>query len=264
MNVVLIGSGNVAWNIGRLVKLSGHDVVQVIARNAKTGTELAYALDTESANYWSILKKDADVYIICVNDDALPEAVMELTEMKVKKGLVLHTSGTVPVEALRGTSSKYGVLYPLQSLRYGAKDLPEIPFLVEGKDEATAAIVKSFAYTLTDNIQAVTTEQRQKMHIAAVLVNNFANYLFIQAEEWCIKNKLEFKQLIPLIRETGLRMDAGNPKGLQTGPAIRNDVTTIDLHRKLLADDPELLGMYDRFTKGIMMMREKMGVLVGD
>lgn len=261
MNVVLIGSGNVAWNLGRLVKQPGHDIVQIMARNGKTGTELAYELDTESASYWSILKRDADIYIICVNDDALPEVARELGELKLKKGLVLHTSGTVPVDVLRGSSSKYGVLYPLQSLRYGAKDLPEIPFLVEGKDEDTTVAIKSFAHTLTANIKAVSTEQRQKMHLAAVLVNNFANFLFIQAEEWCIKNNLDFRQLIPLIRETGLRMDAGNPKGLQTGPAIRNDVTTIDLHRKLLADDPELLGLYDRFTKGIMMMREKMGLV---
>lgn len=264
MNVVLIGSGNVAWNLGRLIKQCGHEILQVMTRNGKSGTELAYELDTESSMYWSVLKRDADVYIICVDDDSLPDVVTELTELKLKKGLFLHTSGTVPVDALKGTSSKYGVLYPLQSLRFGAKDLPEIPFLVEGGDDHTTAAVKSFAYTLTNNIQAVTTEQRQKMHIAAVLVNNFTNYLFIQAEEWCIKNNLEFKQLIPLIRETGLRMDAGNPKGLQTGPAIRNDVTTIDLHRKLLADDPELLGMYDRFTKGILMMREKMGLVAGD
>lgn len=260
MNVALIGSGNVAWNIGRLVKASGHAVVQVMARNARTGTELAYELDTESANYWSILKRDADIYIICVSDGALPEVARELAELKLKKGLVLHTSGTVPMELLRSASAKYGVLYPLQSLRFGAKNLPEIPFLVEGNNGENTAAIKAFAHTLTENIQAVSTEQRQKMHIAAVLVNNFANYLFIQAEEWCIKNNLEFKQLIPLIRETGLRMEAGNPKALQTGPAIRNDTTTIDLHRKLLADDPELLGLYDRFTKGIMMMREKVGV----
>lgn len=248
MNVVIIGSGNVAWNLGQLVKRSGHQIMQVMARNSTTGSELAYLLDTESSTYWSVVKTDADIYLVTVNDDSLSEVAGKL---KLTKGLVLHTSGTAPLSVLNQMAPKYGVLYPLQSLRTGAKEVPEIPFLVEGNNEQTTAEILAFAHTLSPSTKPVTTEQRQKMHVAAVFANNFTNYLFIQAEQWCVKNGLDFKQLLPLVRETALRLSGDSAANLQTGPAIRNDATTMELHRGLLAGEPELLELYNYFTKAI-------------
>ncbi|MBD0289109.1 MAG: NAD(P)-binding domain-containing protein, partial [Flavisolibacter sp.] len=48
MNIVIIGTGNTATVLGRLLKESGHRIVQVYGRNAVAASELAYKLDTES------------------------------------------------------------------------------------------------------------------------------------------------------------------------------------------------------------------------
>jgi predicted short-subunit dehydrogenase-like oxidoreductase (DUF2520 family) len=254
MNVVLIGSGNVAWNLGRLLKKAKHEVLQVISTNGATATELAYVLDTESTTYWSILNSDADIYLVAVNDNALPDVASRL---RLKKGLVLHTSGTVPVSVFSASSPKYGVLYPLQSLLAGAKEVPEIPFLVEGNNEAVTAEIVQFARTLSQDVKTAGTEQRQKMHVAAVLVNNFTNYLLIEAENWCVKNQLDFKQLLPLLRETASRVRGNDTASLQTGPAVRNDTATIELHRKLLNGEPELLELYNYITNRIIDLKLK-------
>ena len=70
MNIVIIGSGNVASVFGRRLLKAGHHIQQIVSRNSATATELAYEWNTESANYFSVLQKTADIYIIAVPDKA--------------------------------------------------------------------------------------------------------------------------------------------------------------------------------------------------
>ncbi|HUM66837.1 MAG TPA: NAD(P)-binding domain-containing protein, partial [Chitinophagaceae bacterium] len=62
MNIVIIGSGNTGAVLGRKFVAAGHRILQVIGRNASAASELAYEWDTESANYMSLINKNADVY----------------------------------------------------------------------------------------------------------------------------------------------------------------------------------------------------------
>jgi predicted dinucleotide-binding enzyme len=40
--IVIIGSGNVASVLGRKFKAAGHEIIQVLSRNAKAASQLAY------------------------------------------------------------------------------------------------------------------------------------------------------------------------------------------------------------------------------
>ena len=71
MNIVIIGSGNVAAVLGRKFKAAGHTIIQVVSRNSKAASELAYEWNTVSTNYKSPISNDADVYLIAVSDDAI-------------------------------------------------------------------------------------------------------------------------------------------------------------------------------------------------
>src|SRR5690242_21497823 len=44
-------------------------------------------------------------------------------------------------------------------------------------------------------------EQRMKLHLAAVIVNNFVNHLYAMAEMYCKKEGLDFYLLLPLRSE---------------------------------------------------------------
>ncbi len=46
MDIVIIGSGNVATVLGRKFKAAGHNIVQVFSRNAAAATQLAYEWNT--------------------------------------------------------------------------------------------------------------------------------------------------------------------------------------------------------------------------
>jgi predicted short-subunit dehydrogenase-like oxidoreductase (DUF2520 family) len=249
MNIVIIGSGNVAWNVGKLLKLKGHEIVQVLSTNSSTGSQLAYELDTESTNYWSMLKTNADLYLVAVKDDAIPDVCSRL---RLGKALVVHTSGAVPIGVLQGCSERYGLLYPLQSLKFGVATVPEIPFMVDGSNTEVRNTLYNIAQSLGPEPALTNDAQRLEMHIAAVFVNNFANHLYVLAEQWCRKHGLNFAQLHPMIQETVQRLRTTPPAQAQTGPASRKDMDTINRHKAALAGEPQLLKIYEVLTESIL------------
>ena len=200
MDIVIIGSGNVAAILGRKFIAAGHKIVQIISRNASAASELAYEWDTESTNYMSVINKNADVYIIAVSDNALEEIVSDL---KLPGKVVAHTAGSVSKDVLKNVTSHYGVFYPLQSLRKEVINLPDIPVFFEGSDKTSTSTLQKLAQTISfEKATPAGTDERMKLHVAAVFVNNFTNHLYILAEKYCQEEGINFHQLFPLITET--------------------------------------------------------------
>lgn len=253
MDMVLIGSGNVASVLGRKFKAAGHDIVQVISRNASAASKLAYEWDTESANYISLINKNADIYIIAVPDDAIEKVAAEL---RLPGKIVAHTAASVSKEVLKNVSGHYGIFYPLQSLSKEMGLLPDIPIFFDGNDTVTKNKLKQLADSISSGAPAIADdEMRLKLHVAAVVVNNFVNHLYALAEEYCKKEGIEFAQLLPLINETSQRLKTTSPQLAQTGPAIRHDKETLEKHLEILKDNPVLKNIYVLLTESIQQMK---------
>lgn len=254
MNIVLLGSGNVAAVLGRKFRAAGHTILQIYSRNSAAASQLAYEWDSESTNYKSPIIKTADVYIIAVNDDAIEEVVAGL---HFPGKVVAHTAASVPKEVLNKVSDHYGVFYPLQSLRKEMTHLPDVPVFFDGSDEFTKSTLAALAHSIAP-VQALEAgdADRQKLHVAAVVVSNFTNHLYTLAEDYCRKEGLDFKQLLPLIEETALRIKTVSPKAAQTGPAIRHDSETIRKHLELLNGHPRLKNIYLLLTESLQSGEE--------
>jgi hypothetical protein len=154
---------------------------------------------------------------------------------------------------LKDISTNYGVLYPLQSLRKENKDESvTIPLLIDGNSNDTIFKIGEFAKTISSLVSFANDEQRVKLHIAAVVTSNFANHLFCLAAEYCKNEKLDFKMLQPLIEETAIRLRDHVPCDMQTGPAARKDIVTLDKHLRMLNAYPRLRTVYLRMTDSIM------------
>jgi predicted short-subunit dehydrogenase-like oxidoreductase (DUF2520 family) len=248
MDVVIIGTGNTATVLGRKLKEAGHHIVQVYGRDAKAASSLAYKLGTESTTYRSVVNRDADIYLIAVSDHAIEELI---TELKLGKKTVVHTAASVSKNVLRTTADHYGVFYPLQTMKRQSVKLPDTPIIIDASDEKTFEMLKSLAFSISDNVVEAGDEQRLKLHLAAVFCNNFSNHLYALMEDYCNKEKLDFHLLIPLIQETAARLSEMSPALAQTGPAARADEETINKHLVLLEGYPELKMLYGIFTKSI-------------
>jgi predicted short-subunit dehydrogenase-like oxidoreductase (DUF2520 family) len=249
MKVVMIGSGNVAAVLGRLLKQNGHDILQVVSRDVTHAKMLADELGCSYGDYQSELNREAAIYIVSVIDAALYEMNKSL---HLGSKLVLHTAGSVPLEVLKDISVNYGVLYPVQSLRKEIHYGNDIPFLVDGNTAETITIIEDLAGSISRNVARANDDERLKLHVAAVIVSNFTNHLYALAEEFCAREKVDFKLLLPLIKETADRIQNISPSEVQTGPAARKDVFTLDKHLRLLTAHPKLKYIYLKLTDSIM------------
>ena len=249
MKIVLIGSGNVASVFGRLMKSKGHELVQVISRNPGHAQVLAEELGCAWSGSSDTVNRDADIYLVAVSDSGLYELNKSFY---LGNKLILHTAGSVPKDVLKEISTNYGVLYPLQSLRREMAYTGDIPLLIDANSDEALTLLEDFARTLSGNVSTASDEQRLKLHVAAVVVSNFTNHLYALAEEFCRNEQVDFKLLVPLIQETANRTASQSPAAMQTGPAVRNDIFTLDKHLRQLADHPALKYIYLKLTDSIM------------
>jgi len=250
MKVLIIGAGNVATVLGRLIKDAGHDIIQVISRNKNNAGLLAAELDCSAAATFAEMQKDADLYIAAMSDASLNE-IKENINLGDK--IIVHTAGSVSKDVLNGVSVNYGVMYPLQSLskESNSTDL-KIPLLIDGNNEYTIQLVQQLADSISPLVKIVTDDYRLKLHVAAVVTNNFTNYLYSLAYDFCKKESVDFEMLQPLIEETALRLKRISPMQTQTGPAVRRDITTLDKHLRILTAHPQLRSVYLKMSDSIM------------
>ena len=248
MKVVIIGSGNVATVLGGRLFESGHAILQVVARRPEAAAGLARQWDAGCTTEWTELRPDADIYIVAISD----KAVADLPAMVQLPGrLVVHTAGAVPLRALAGVSERCGVLYPLQSLRSEIRPFPEFPLLIDAIDPDDLERIASLAQSISRQVQRADDAYRLKCHVAAVAVNNFSNFLYTLADDFCERERIDFGLLQPLIRETAARLAHYSPREVQTGPAIRGDAGTTHRHLEMLADYPQLKALYELFSAEI-------------
>lgn len=249
MQIVIVGSGNVASVLGRSCKQNGHKVLQVLSRNANHAKALADELNCDYSDYSGDINRYAELYLVAVADTAL----FDLNQnFGLGNKLILHTAGSVSKDVLKNVSVNYGVLYPLQSLRKEMQYAKDIPLLIDGNTEETVTLIEDFAGTISSNVTKANDEQRLKLHVAAVVVSNFTNHLYALAEDFCKKEQVDFRLLTPLIKETAERIQHASPADVQTGPAVRDDIFTIEKHLRILANHPNLKNIYIKLTDSIM------------
>ncbi len=233
-NIVLIGAGNVATQLGLALKEAKHTIVQVYSKRKSSADSLAKLLNCESTNSSEKIIKTADIYIIAVNDDAITDVVKQL---QLSNQTVVHTSGSVEMNILKPSSKNYGVFYPLQTFSKNKKaKFKTIPICLEANNTNTLKALQSLGKSISNNVQIINSEQRKFIHLAAVFACNFTNHFYSIASDILESKKLSLDILKPLIEETANKIKTNSPSTIQTGPAIRGDTKTMDNHLKLLSN----------------------------
>jgi len=229
LSVVLIGTGNVARQLFDALSNSNDlQILQVAGRNKEA---LKYFSKTTKTTSDFNKLSDAHVYIIALSDDVI-SAVSE--QLKIKYKLIVHTSGSIAMQPLPN-NNRAGVFYPLQTFSKNRKIVfREVPICIEAENESDVLLLKKLAGFLSNSVYRISSEQRSALHLAAVFVNNFTNHMFTLANEICEEHQLPFSVLKPLILETVKKIEDMPPLEAQTGPARRNDKSTMEKHKQLL------------------------------
>lgn len=256
IKVSIIGSGNVAQHLivalqNSIINGAEIEMVQVFSSQKTT---LSHLLNfNKITDDWKTLA-EADLYIIAVSDDAIA-TVSE--QIPYKNKLVVHTSGAISLEILASNNRK-GVFYPLQTFsKNKTVDFKIIPICIESQNASDYQLLQKVAQSISDSVFAINSKQRKALHLAAVFVNNFTNHLYKIGNDICIENNLPFEILRPLIQETAEKITQLSPNEAQTGPAIRNDIETINAHLSFLSDENQK-NIYTILTQSIQNNGKKL------
>jgi predicted short-subunit dehydrogenase-like oxidoreductase (DUF2520 family) len=225
-----------------------------VSRNVEHAGELASKYNAGAVALTESEFASADIYIVALADIAL-DSIEKITGLKNK--FVVHTAGSVSIDALKNNTSAYGVLYPLQTLSKEAGEIPEIPFLVDGNTKEITHRIVEFARSLSGNVIIANDQERLNYHIAAVFVGNFTNHLYAMAESFCEKEKINFKNLLSLINQVTSNINFTSPHDVQTGPAIREDIFTLNRHLQALTAHPDIKYLYLKLSESILKLHEK-------
>lgn len=251
MKVVIAGAGNIAFHLTNRLVETGIHVIQIFNRNKDRAAAIALPFQIPFTGNFNEINPDGDVYIMCISDDAITE-VAEQIKPFVKSKLVVHTSGAVDTHVLQPYFENYGGFYPLQTFTRNIKpDFSIIPILITANSSENLAFLKILASAVSNSVYEVNDQQRLQYHLAAVISNNFTNHLFSRAFSFLTDQDLNPEVIIPLIDETVRKLHFADPSAIQTGPAKRGDIHTIESHLKLLEHQPSLKKIYIDISNSI-------------
>lgn len=250
-SIGIIGNGNVASQLNNFLLHKNCKLTKILVRDIQRAKNEQASFEKFYTDNFNDLAS-CDLVLVSVNDDALNEVIEQIS----LNCFVAYTSGGIGLDQIK-RKEKIGVFYPLQTFSKGkVVDMSSVPILIESEDKSFENELFTFAKTLFNRVELLNSEQRKKLHLAAVFVNNFTNHLYYQADEFLKKNELDFSLLIPLILETANKIQEISPKNAQTGPAKRGDLKVIEAQEKQLKDIP--LEIYELFTSSIMKTYEKL------
>lgn len=248
MKIVFLGSGNVATHLAQRLKDAGEEILQIYSRSEDNATWLASKVGAQAITSLTALNTTADVYLVCVKDEAIAQLVPALKQID---GLVAHTSGATAINVLQDLKN-YGVFYPLQTFsKTQPLNLSDTPICVEANTAENLEGLERLAQQVSNAVYRVDSRQRTILHLSAVFACNFSNHLYGISASIMAEHGLNFDILKPLIMETAQKIQSASPSSMQTGPAVRGDEETMQKHLQLLDGHEELQTIYKTLSESI-------------
>ncbi|HMQ47184.1 MAG TPA: DUF2520 domain-containing protein [Saprospiraceae bacterium] len=254
-SVTLIGAGNVAWHLGGRLRACGLPVTQVFSRSEQHARALALHVQAQAIDQLEHLSESKDqLFIIAVSDNAIAEIAAHSSKFLSKGAFVVHTSGATPSSVLAPFFPSSGVFYPLQTFsKNSALTFDGLPICVYSPDKKRESSLFDLAMLLSANARRTTDKERARLHLAAIFVNNFCNYLYHIADDLLKEKELPFELLLPLMEGTLAKLKNSRPIDVQTGPARRGDTQTIRTHLEAL-EQTDYRMLYELLSHQIMKL----------
>ena len=243
-SIAIAGLGNVGSQLAQAFSDVGVPVKELYSRDQDLARNWADKLNAKALD--SLSDISSDLCLVCVSDSAVEEVISQLPSATK----AAYTAGSIQLEDL-SRSGQTGVLYPLQTFTKGRKiNLFEVPFLIEAKNPDFAKQLFDLAWKISRKVMYMDSEERRKVHLAAVFVNNFVNHQIYIAEQLASQYNFDKSLLYPLLEETvGKAMEQGAFSS-QTGPARRNDLNVIQAREAMLSGTAKEI--YQVLTKSII------------
>lgn len=251
-SISFIGAGNVATHFAKAFYTAGIQIDSIVSRRLATAKKLAAEVKATPTSSFKKLNKESDLYLIAVPDDAIEDVINQLAQQLDSESKVIHTSGATPMTLVNRHFSHAGVLWPPQSLsKHKQIHFSTVPICFGATTIALKKALHQLVIKVTPHVQEVNDKQKLALHLAAVFANNFSNHMYSIAYDLCREHDLDFKLLYPIILETSQKIIGEEPHLMQTGPAIRDDESSMKKHLGLLKSHKAYRALYTSISKSI-------------
>jgi len=259
-NVSIVGAGAVGTTLGMQLFEKGCTIVSIVSRSAKPARVFAKTVRCERVSTSvANLSLDTELLVFSVPDDALLGVIRRCARnspMRWRKIFVVHTSGAYSIDVLRPLEWKgaiIGSLHPIQSfpetksLRERVRSLEGIAFGVEGEGRGMR-MVRALARLLGGKALAIPKGMKPLYHAACIFASNYVVTLLNAARE--ASRAAGFGRrwreiMMPLFSTSVENALRTGPREALTGPIVRNDLITIELHLDALQKfAPQLIPLY--------------------
>jgi predicted short-subunit dehydrogenase-like oxidoreductase (DUF2520 family) len=194
--------------------------------------------------------------MICTPDDVIESVAKQWPFELHDDQILLHCSGLKSSAILQKTARHYGVFWPVQTLIKNVPNSFPPSIIYTAHNIYVEETLNNMARICSSSYEKRSDEEREKIHLAAVVVNNFCHHLLTLAKEFCSHHQLDFSVLNNLLTETVHKaMSDTSGRNIQTGPAVRNDTQTMERHMQILENDVLLKDLYHMISQSIQQKK---------
>ncbi|MCD6107503.1 MAG: prephenate dehydrogenase/arogenate dehydrogenase family protein [Caldisericaceae bacterium] len=263
MNIGIIGAGKVGITLAIAFKKAGFNVF--IASRSIHSAEKAAAISGGISTSIQRCAEQSDVIFLSVPDSEIENVAKNLKNIVSKEKIVAHLSGAFPSSILEFLNAKTCSVHPLKSFAdplFSAKTLPETLFAIEG-DEAAVNEIEKIIQKINGTLIRIKTIDKPIYHLAATITANYTVTLFNLSENLLCSigfNETEAKNVLLSLLQGVLNniKEKGSTQAL-TGPILRGDIKTIQLHLKNI-NDPSLKNVYKNLAFATLKIAERRGL----
>lgn len=233
---VIVGLGNVAWHLERMLLLTGISPTLMHSEwNHNSFT--SHSLDA--------VDQSNTIVFLTVRDDSIAAIAC-----RFHKAFLVHCSGSKSLNVL--PENRGAVLWPVQTFTQGVEMNYDLTPLILECDclELRHELFSRFS-AVSNKLITMDSLRRKQVHLAAVIAQNFSNRMVAEAEKVLLDSGVDYSILLPLLSESLRKLHSVHPEEAQTGPAVRGDFEVLNSHLKSCASDPGLMELYQLISSRI-------------
>jgi predicted short-subunit dehydrogenase-like oxidoreductase (DUF2520 family) len=258
--IALVGAGRVGTAVTEVLRRAGHEVAGVASRRAESAERAAVRLNSTLFDHRSELPA-VDVVLLGVPDDAIESVVAELAPRLGADIVVIHFAGALGVAPLDQASvagAGVAALHPVQTfpdVDRGIERLVGAAWGVTAPPETERWATDMIVSDLEGLPVLVPEEARSIWHAAAVSTSNGIAALLAVGEAMLAAIGIADPQRVlgPLAASTVANAGMGGGVKSLTGPVVRGEKESIELHLDALTDvTPELAEDYRLIARVIV------------
>ena len=265
MVIGFIGAGRTGCTLGKY--LSGH--VAIAGYYSRTGQSADNAAAfTQSKAFYSLepLMDSCDTVFITTPDRAVSEVWECIRHYNLKDKIICHFSGSLSAgifSGIEGTGASCCSVHPMYAFsnKYTSYlQFNEACLSIEGQDFAVHKMKELFGSRLHHKVFTINSCDKAKYHAAAAFASNYVTgILHIAAgllKECGFEESDALKLIAPVVKgNINSVLERGTVNAL-TGPAERNDISTVQGHLDVLADK-DICRIYKDIGKVLVSIAEE-------